>query len=409
MKRVMLVLLLWAVHSPAQGDEAPTPSPAGELELFVGETSVMPRPTVQRVIVGRSNILTASVLATGDVVLVARSPGHTSLSMLDANGKAERWSIRVVPVDMQHLAREISGFLGQMPNVSVRVLGDKVIVDGTDLSESQLFKLGTLEKHYPQVVNLAAFQKDRAWEKMVLVDVRVVEIARNRTRDLGIRWEPTLPGPQVEPFKGRIGVASSIGSTISLLETEGDAVVLADPQLSARSGKKASFLVGGEIPYQAINQDGSAQVTFKKFGVEVDVTPVAMESGSIVSSVRAMVSEPDASLNPLSGVPGLRSREAETWFNVKSGQTMVIAGLLQRNESTTNDRVPGAARIPILGHLFKGRRTQRRATELVILVTARTVEAADPQLLQSSEELRGRALQKMGRTTPPSSEQSHAR
>lgn len=366
-------------------------SGSGEIELYVGETTVMPRPHVKRVVVGRSSIVNASTLANGDVIVVARGPGRTSLDLLDDAGTPESWSIHVVPLDMQRLAHEIESFIGQMPNVSVRALGDKVIVDGIDLSEAQLFKLGELSKHYPQVVNLSAFQKDRAWEKMVLIDVRVIEVARNRTQDFGIRWQPTLPGPQVEPFKGRIGVASSIGSTISILETQGEAVVLADPQLAARSGKKASFLVGGEIPYQAINQDGSAQITFKKFGVELEITPIAMESGAILSSVRAMVSEPDASLNPLSGVPGLRSREADTWFNVKSGETMVIAGLLQRSKGNTTDSVPGLGRLPVLGHLFKGRKYQRRDTELVIFVTARIVEPADAEANARRDELRDEA------------------
>ena len=384
LKIVALCLTFYAGYTVAE--------PAGaEIELYVGETTVMPRPHVKRVVVGRSSVITASPLANGDVAIVARGPGRTSLNLLDDAGVAERWSIHVVALDMQRLAHEIEAFIGQMPNVTVRALGEKIIVDGSDLSEAQLYKLGELSKHYPQVVNLAAFQKDRAWEKMVLIDVRVIEVARNHTQDFGIRWQSTLPGPQLEPFKGRIGVASTIASTISILETQGEAVVLADPQLAARSGKKASFLVGGEIPYQAINQDGSAQITFKKFGVELEITPIAMESGAILSSVRAMVSEPDASLNPLSGVPGLRSREADTWFNVKSGETMVIAGLLQRGKGNTTDSVPGLGRIPVLGHLFKGRKSERRETELVIFVTARIVEPGDADMQSRSDSLRDEA------------------
>lgn len=390
-----LALCLLCVASPVVAQ-----SGASEIELYVGETTVMPRPHVKRVIVGRSSIISASVLTNGDVVMVARGPGRTTLNMMDKAGKSERWSIHVVPLDMQHLIHEIEGFIGQMPNVSVRTLADKVIVDGTDLSEAQLFKLDELAKHYPQVVNLAAFQKDHAWEKMVLIDVQVIEVARNHTRDFGIRWQSSLPGPQVEPFKGRIGIASSIGSIISVLETQGEAVVLADPQLATRSGKKASFLVGGEIPYQAINQDGSAQITFKKFGVELEITPLAMESGAILSSVRAMVSEPDASLNPLSGVPGLRSREADTWFNVKSGETMVIAGLLQRSKGDTTDSVPGAGRLPILGRLFRARKAERRETELVIFVTARTVAPGDPEALSRRDSVQEKALQSLDTALP---------
>lgn len=379
---------------------AAVPEGNGDLELAVGETTVMPRPQVKRVIVGRSDVLNASVLANGDVVVVARGAGVSSLSLLDAGGQVERWNVHVAPFDMQRLVREVESFIGSMPNVTVRALSDKVVVDGTDVSEAQLFRLNELAKQYPQVVNLTAFQKDRAWEKMILIDVQVIEVARNRTRDFGIRWQNTLPGPRVEPFKGRIGLVSAIESTISLLESQGEAVVLADPTLAARSGKKASFLVGGEIPFQAINQNGSAQITFKKFGVELEVTPIAMDSGAIVSSVRAMVSEPDASLNPLSGIPGLRSREADTWFNVKSGETMVIAGLLQRNNNDTRDRVPGIGRVPILGHLFKGRRAAHRETELVIFVTARTVEPADAKLSQRGQAVRQAASEALGGALP---------
>lgn len=391
---------LCALACAASLAHAETPAGGGELELSVGETTVMPRPNVKRVVVGRSDVLNAQVLGNGDVVVVARGPGLSSLSVLDAAGRVERWSVHVAPLDMQRLSKEVESFLGAMPNVTVRTLGDKIIVDGSDVSEAQLFKLSELAKQYPQVINLAAYQKDRAWEKMILIDVQVIEVARNRTRDFGIRWQNTLPGPQVEPFKGRIGVASSIESTISLLESEGEAVVLADPQLAARSGKKASFLVGGEIPYQAINQNGSSQITFKKFGVELEVTPIAMDSGAIVSSVRAMVSEPDASLNPLSGVPGLRSREADTWFNVKSGETMVIAGLLQKNETATTDRVPGIGRVPILGRLFRGRKAEHRATELVIFVTARTVEPTESKSWAQAEATRRAASDAMDAALP---------
>lgn len=379
---------------------AAVPETGGELELALGETTVMPRPQVKRVIVGRSDVLNASVLANGDVVVIARGAGVSSLSLLDAGGQVERWSVHVAPQDMQRLVREVESFIGPMPNVTVRALSDKVVVDGTDVSEAQLFRLNELAKQYPQVVNLTAFQKDRAWEKMILIDVQVIEVARNRTRDFGIRWQNTLPGPRVEPFKGRIGLVSAIESTISLLESQGDAVVLADPTLAARSGKKASFLVGGEIPFQAINQNGSAQITFKKFGVELEVTPIAMDSGTIFSSVRAMVSEPDASLNPLSGIPGLRSREAETWFNVKSGETMVIAGLLQRNKADTTDRVPGIGRVPILGHLFKGRKKAQRETELVIFVTARTVEPGDAKLSERGKAIQETASEALGDPMP---------
>ncbi len=377
-----------------------TQETVNSLELFLGETTTLTRSSVKRVIVGKSEVLSATALPNGDVVLAPRGAGRTSLEILNTSGTRERWVVRVLPVDTARIAAEIQGFLGQMSNVNVRTIAEKVIVDGVDLSELQLFKIAELAKSYPQVVNLTAFQKDRAWEKMVLIDVQVVEVARNHTRDFGIRWESSFEGPHVQPFKGRIGLASGIDSTIAILESQGEAIVLADPQLATRSGKKASFLSGGEIPYQAINQDGSAQITFKKFGVELEVTPLATDSGSILSSVRAMVSEPDASINPLSGVPGLRSREADTWFNVKSGETMVIAGLLQHNSGKSSDQVPHLGSIPVLGHLFKAKKNDHRETELVIFLTARTVEPGDSSLARVQEIVRRDAEQSLSESIP---------
>jgi pilus assembly protein CpaC len=423
-------LLLWPVFAGAlQADRQKAHPSAQDLDLFVGETTVIPRPRATRVLVGHGNIVTAAVLENHDVLLVANTPGSTSLNILTIDGATERWTVRVHQFDMTHVSAEITAFLAGMRNVTTRIVGDKVIVDGEALNEQDLFKLDELAKRYPQIVNLAAFQKDRPWEKMILMDVKVVEIARTRSRDLGIRWQTTAPGPQaglagdlasnslfrvsppvgqpgipnaadfpqrVNPFKGYFGIATAVSSQISLLETAGDAAVLADPQLAARSGKSASFLVGGEIPYQAINQDGSAQVTFKRFGVELEIEPVALSNGAIHSSVRAKVSEPDASLNPLSGVPGLRSREAQTWFNVHSGETMVIAGLLQRQHGRSLDRVPGVGRVPILGALFQGRRRDERATELVIFVTPRIVDAGDQPLAAQRNKLEKSAEQMIG-------------
>jgi pilus assembly protein CpaC len=112
-----------------------------------------------------------------------------------------------------------------------------------------------------------------------------------------------------------------------------------------------------------------------------------LSTGAIHSFVRAKVSEPDASLNPLAGVPGLRSREAETWFNVHSGESMVIAGLLQRQKGSSQDAVPGLGHLPILGNLFRAHRRDDRATELFIVVTPRIVDTDDPVLAKARQRL----------------------
>ena len=119
---------------------------------------------------------------------------------------------------------------------------------------------------------------------------------------------------------------SAISSRLNLLEREGDAIVLATPQLTARSGSSAKFQAGGEIPYSVVNQNGFVTVQFKNFGIILEVKPRADSTGAIRSEILAEVSEPDPSVSSLQGVPGLRTRRTQTEFNVRAGETMVLSG-----------------------------------------------------------------------------------
>ncbi|MBA3253273.1 MAG: pilus assembly protein N-terminal domain-containing protein [Pseudomonadota bacterium] len=393
-----------AAPPPPVIDEVPA-----ELELFVGETRVLPSPKVARIAVGNGRVLSASVVDERDILLIANDAGATMIHTWASDGRTRRYNVQVRPADMSRTTREILEFLSGSNNVKARAVGDRVLVEGQNLTDEQLFRIDELAKRYTQIVN---FTTRVGWEKMILMDVKVVEFKKEKLRELGVRWDTgapgfnagvagdiirggfvvnpptgtggiqgveTLPRP-IDPFRWYFGIVSAISSRLNLFEREGDAIVLATPQLTARSGSSAKFQAGGEIPYSVVNQNGFVTVQFKNYGIILEVKPRADSTGAIRSEILAEVSEPDASVSTLQGVPGLRTRRTQTEFNVRAGETMVLSGLLDRRTGATYERVPGLGRIPILGQLFQSKRFADGETELVIFVTPAIVTAQDSPL-----------------------------
>ncbi|MCA9665368.1 MAG: type II and III secretion system protein family protein [Myxococcales bacterium] len=168
---------------------------------------------------------------------------------------------------------------------------------------------------------------------------------------------------------------------LNLLQGHGLAKVLSEPTLVAYSGEKASFLAGGEFPIPIPQGLGQTTVQFKKFGVQLEFTPVVLRNRSIQCRVMVSVSERDTATSvSLQGtqVPALVTRHAATTVRMRSGQSFAIAGLLQDRVSSTSLRVPLLGDIPILGMLFRQSTFEREERELVILVTAHLVRPLKP-------------------------------
>ena len=186
---------------------------------------------------------------------------------------------------------------------------------------------------------------------------------------------PGVPIQQrVAPFATAFGIASSITSMINLLVQSGDAVVLAEPSLSCRSGGSARFVAGGELPIPYSAGLGAVSVTFKEYGVKFDINPVASESGVIAAKIATEISAINFEVM-VRDVPGITKRRAETDVNLREHETLVIAGLLTEDSARNVDRVPALGELPVLGQLFRSRAFRDRQTELVVFVTPRF---ADP-------------------------------
>ena len=176
-----------------------------------------------------------------------------------------------------------------------------------------------------------------------------------------------------------------IGSALDLAEQDGLVTTLAEPNLTALSGETANFLAGGEFPVVTSSGLGGPSVTFKKFGVTLSYTPVVLANGRISLRVKPEVSE-ISSLSIVSNgnqIPSLSTRSAETTVELGSGQSFMIAGLIQNNSINTIDKAPGLGDIPILGNLFRSSNFKRGETELVIVVTpylVKPIEESDVHL-----------------------------
>jgi len=264
---------------------------------------------------------------------------------------------------------------------------------------------------------------------MIRMDVKIVEMRNNVLNNVGVKWDSVAGGPAFGAVSNwvdndlfsvysqsdigdkivesigdvaigstsyaSLGIVTGLSSQIQLLSEQGDARTLAQPTLSTRSGDKAKFLAGGEIPLPVTNSNGSVDVEYKEYGISLEIEPTADEDGNIVSYIRTEVSSIDVSVQ-IGGFPGFQTRSTESVVNVKNGDTIIISGLVSSEMSKAVSKVPFLGDIPILGELFKSRDFKDKKSELLILVTPQIITVdhdSHQNRLKKAQELIGEAEQ----------------
>jgi len=163
-----------------------------------------------------------------------------------------------------------------------------------------------------------------------------------------------------------------IATALDVSERVGLVSTLASPNLTTISGETATFLAGGEFPIPVSTGLGEVTVQYKNFGVSLSYTPTVLSNGRISIRVAPEVSEITSNgavvLNGFS-IPAVSTRRAETTVELGSGESFMIAGLMQNSYNSAIDKTPGLADVPILGTLFKSDGYRRNETELMIVVT----------------------------------------
>jgi type II secretory pathway component GspD/PulD (secretin) len=186
----------------------------------------------------------------------------------------------------------------------------------------------------------------------------------------------TLSGGQLKitalTFKGLSGTV-----TLDALIQDQKAHLLASPSIATLSGKEARIIIGERYPYKEKTQTttGTTETTkFVDIGTTLRVTPQVSPDGFITMYVHPEVSSLTSSLD---AGPRVSTREADATIRVRDGETIIIGGLIKRQDDRTKGRVPIIGHIPILGWLFNKASSDLTSTELVVFITPRIIRTPE--------------------------------
>lgn len=414
--KALLALILCAFSMQALAQE--------RMHLYVGEVRVIRVGEVDRVAVGNGSLLSTSILKNGQLIILAESEGETKLHIWTMDKKERQIKVTISKGDANRQVGEIQSLLRGLPGVTVRIVGGRPVVEGTvDSGGSSLLEaIGAIYKDMINLTNLAQVGN----QKMIYMNVQITEFNTNRLSELGINWLTNINGPsggyasenvesgaisvltnssnplsvgQGGPTNASntlsyFGIATEITSKINIAINSGDALLLASPVLSARSGGEAEFLSGGEVPIPVSNGLGDTSVEFKEFGIILRIKPRADNAGNIVAEVETELSTVDDSL-AVNNTPGFRTRKTSTDVSLRNGQTLVLSKLVSNEISKNTTGIIGLSKIPILGALFRSSNFRNAKSELVIFVTPHIFDSdseINRESIARSEELRNRFL-----------------
>jgi len=289
-----------------------------------------------------------------------------------------------LPAELQQLNTLSASINRAVPGASVIASGTKerLVLTGSVPSTNGAVVAEQIARSYSKLVdNLLLTPRPQ----QVDVDISVVEIVKNDLNSLGLTFNTLRNGFVLGQAvrRGPFQVQSPLQAILNAEVTDGRARLLSNPRTTVLSGRTATFKVGGEVPIpvgSTTNGAGtSTTISFKPFGILLDVTPVVSDDGVVTMQVRTEVSQPDVALGivPPGGggvIPGFSQRQAQTEVTIEPGGTLALGGLIQNNSRTLVRKVPLLGNIPVLGALFTSKRFQKDETELVIFVTPRVLE-----------------------------------
>ena len=393
-----------------------SPAPAQTLHVLKGSESEPLNVPMNRAVVVESDtpfaeasianpgIADLSALSDKSLYVLGKTPGRTTLTLLSPDGKL------ISNVDV-HVTPDIAEFKERLQQIlpgekiEVRTANDGIVLSGTVSSTAKLDRALDLANRYApdRVSNLMSV----GGTQQVMLKVRFAEMQRSVSKSLsssigvmggtdlgvsagtgvladGTKLATLMGGGTVaspNESNGTLGLGFTAGSLefavlLEALESKGVVRTLAEPNLTALSGQEAKFLAGGEYPIPIAGGDGSITVQYKPFGVELNFTPIVVDSDVINLTINAAVSSIDTTTTLQAGgfsINAFKRRETSTTVEMRDGESFAIAGLLQDDFRDLNGQVPWLGDIPIIGTLFRSAEYQRAQSELVIIVTPHLV------------------------------------
>jgi len=222
-----------------------------------------------------------------------------------------------------------------------------------------------------------------------MLKVRIAELVRNSNRSVGTDITTLFDSGAFSHVLGGGG-----GGNVSAILSDGDVQffltavgthgygkILAEPTLVTISGKSARFQAGGEFAVPTtvgVGGVGGIATTFRGFGTELEFTPTVVDKDLI----RLEVSPSFSTLNndaTVAGIPGLNRRSVDTTVELREGQWLAVAGLIQDEQGGQKTRLPYVSEIPFVGGLFSRRDTSRFETELIVLVSPELIHPLEPE------------------------------
>jgi pilus assembly protein CpaC len=363
---------------------------------------------IQRFSIGDPAVAEAVVVSPTEVLINGKTLGTTSLFLWDNSGGIKLYSIEVT-ADAAGLQRYLGSVL-EGEQVDVMASGNVVTLSGQVRDASVANRAVEIAKGSGATIvdNLTTPEAVQVQLRVRFAEVNKSAIKQFRSQiatlnpqdldDDGDWVGSTNTNPANGGFSdglvdlGLFNPNASIELLIQALQSKGDFKSLAEPNLITLPGKEASFLAGGEFPYPAVQGGGSAgsvSIVFKEFGIRLRFLPTITRNGSIRLKVMPEVSSLDFS-NPLVfggfTIPSLLTRRAETEVEMKSGQYLAIAGLMDNRMTDNMTKIPILGDIPILGQFFRSKDARQNRTELMVLVTPKLVLPSDrPSPLPTGE------------------------
>ena len=419
--RYLIFLLAIGGFAAAQDGATQGAADGETVHVLVGKSVVINvQAPLTRIVSSNSTAVETLATSPTQVVVEGKAAGNSSLILWDASGHSQ---ILDVSVDL-----DIAGFRHAIQRsypkeqLEVEADGGRLVLTGNASNARIVEDLGKMAASYSaQVVN--SVHVPLAHERQVVLEVRFVEVDRTALAQVGINLLSTgatntigttttgqfggfgqqqindiTPKPPGSAFTTQQTLSQvlniflfrpdiHLGAVIQALQARNVAEILAEPNLMAISGQKATFLAGGEFPFPIV-QGGTGTpivtIQFRPFGVKLDFTAVVQEDNVLRLHVAPEVSTLDfANALTLSGftVPAISTRRTETEIELKDGQSFGIAGLLDRRSTTQLSKVPGIGDIPVLGQLFRSRSINKTNSELLVFVTPHIV---DPVHLDSA-------------------------
>ena len=415
-----IALFVFVIGNIAVGQDTSQPVAPAEGEtvhVLVGKSILINvQKPLTRVLSSNPTVVETMAASPTEIVVEGKAPGASSLILWDANGRSQVLDV-VSDIDIAALRNVIQKTYPK-EHLQLEADGGRLLLTGTASTSHIVEDLGKMASVYSKdVVNsiLVPISHDR----QVLLEVKFAEVDRAALSQVGVNIFSTGAGNTIGatttgqfgnfgqqkindafgagtphfPFEIKDFTVNQVlniflfrpdlhlGTVIQALQARNVLQILAEPNLMAISGQKATFLAGGEFPFPVVQPSAgfsSISIIFKPFGVKLDFTGIIQDDNTLRLHVAPEVSALDftnAVTLPGGGtVPAISTRRAETEIELKDGQSFGIAGLLDQRATAQLSKIPGIGDIPVLGQLFRSRSINKTNNELLVFVTPHIID-----------------------------------